>query len=91
MVPYLLEDENGVFTLSRQDRGIFRRDKYFKTYETGKLAGQAVEISKDEFSVLREEAEALWGTTDWKGDWVPGLLRRELPVITIDPRMPDWA
>jgi RHS repeat-associated protein len=81
MAPYLLEDANGVFTLQEQDRGIFRSNKYFKIYKTGSLAGQSVEISKDEFTSAREEAEALWGTTDWKGDWVPGLLRKELPEI----------
>ena len=83
MAPYLLEDTQGVFTLQEQDRGIFRSNKYFKNYETGPLAGQRVEITGDEFSALRREGEALWGTTDWKGDWVPGLLRRELPVIDV--------
>jgi RHS repeat-associated protein len=83
MAPYLLEDEHGVFMLQVQDRGIFRSDYYYKNYQTGPLKGKAVQIDRDEFNVLRKEAEALWGTTDWKGDWVPGILRRELPVIYV--------
>ena len=83
MAPYLLEDENGVFTLKVKDRGIFRSDYYYKSYQTGPRKGEKVKIDKEEFNVLRKEAEALWGTTDWKGDWVPGILRRELPVIHV--------
>lgn len=85
MAPYLLEDEKGVFTLQEQDRGIFRSNYYFKSYQTGDLAGQTVKIEKDEFKFWKKEAETLWGTTDWKGDWVPGLLRRELPVVNVSP------
>jgi hypothetical protein len=83
MAPYLLEDEHGVFMLQVQDRGIFRSDYYYKNYQTGPLKGKTVQIDRDEFNVLRKEAEALWGTTDWKEDWVPGILRRELPVIYV--------
>jgi hypothetical protein len=90
MAPYLLEDTQGVFSISEQHEGIFHFNKYFKEYKTGPLAGQSVEITSEEFSKLREEAEALWGTTDWKGDWVPGLLRRELPVVTVVEGGP-WA
>lgn len=60
------------------DPGIFSRNSYYKRYETGSLAGQLIEIPKDEFSGWREEAQLLWGKLDWKGDWVPGLLRPEL-------------
>ena len=81
MAPYVLEDESGIFTLKEFDRGIFRRNWYFKNYQTGASAGQRVQISKDEFMALKKEAELLWGTTDWMGDFVPGLLRQELPVI----------
>jgi len=83
MAPYLLEDDAGIFTLQREDPGIFRSMRYYKKYETGDLAGgNPVEISKDEFNELHEEAKLLWGTTDWAGDWVPGLLRRELEVVS---------
>ena len=37
-----------------------------------------VEIDKEEFRKLKKEAEAVEGTTDWKGDFVPGLQRRQL-------------
>jgi RHS repeat-associated protein len=81
MAPYQLGDDHGVFTLDELDRGIFRSNKYFKTYQTGALAGKSVEVSKGEFKSDLGAAQELWGTTDWKGDWVPGLLRPELPVI----------
>jgi hypothetical protein len=83
MAPYVLEDDQGVFTLRERDRGIFRSNHYFKIYQTGSLAGQSIRISEDEFLGLKKEGELLWGTTDWKGDWVPGLLRQELPVVDI--------
>jgi len=83
MAPYLLEDEHGVFTLAKES-SLFSFSKYYKEYKTGQLAGQEVEISKDEYSALKEEAEILWGTTDFWGDWVPGLLLKELPEV--DPR-----
>lgn len=89
MAPYFLEDEQGVFTLREKDRGIFRRNHYFKVYQTGPLAGQKVRISKDEFMEWKEEGELLWGRVDWKGDWVPGLLRRELPVVDYCTANPD--
>jgi hypothetical protein len=80
--PYVLEDEKGFFIL--QHHTALLSSKYFKKYTDGELAGQQVEITPSEFRALRDEAEALWGTTDWKGDFVPGLLLRELPVISID-------
>jgi hypothetical protein len=91
MAPYLLEDADGIFMLQETDRGIFRRNWYWKKYETGKLAGQRIQISKEEFGSWREEAELLWGTTDWKGDFVPGLLRQELPVVEAPAAGTDWA
>ncbi|ANZ40467.1 hypothetical protein BBK82_35090 [Lentzea guizhouensis] len=89
MAPYLLEDENGIFTLQETDRGLFRPNWYWKNYQTGALAGQRVKITKAEFGELREEAELLWGTTDWMGDFVPGLLRRELPVVEVPAGGPE--
>lgn len=83
MTPYLLEDADGIYMLQETDRGIFRPNWYWKKYETGPLKGQRVQISKDHFFELKEEAELLWGTTDWKGDFVPGLLRQELPVMDV--------
>ena len=79
--PYLLQDAQGIFTINEQDGGLFHSNKFFKNYQTGSLAGQRAEISEDQFDSFSAEAKALWGTTDWKGDWIPGLLRRELPVV----------
>jgi RHS repeat-associated protein len=79
--PYLLQDEGGIFTLQEQKGGLLHFNKYFKNYKTGQMAGQSVEISGGEFSKLEEEAHALWGYVDWLGDFIPGILRRELPVI----------
>jgi hypothetical protein len=56
--------------------------QYSKVYISGEATGQRLTISSEEFRSLREEAEALWGTTDWKGDFVPGLLNRALPIIS---------
>lgn len=79
--PYVLEDEQGFFIL--QYRKSLLSSEYFKTYIDGKLAGQQLPIASSEFDSLQREAEALWGTTDWKGHFVPGLLLKELPVILI--------
>jgi hypothetical protein len=83
MAPYVLEDEQGLFTLEARESLL--SSQYYKAYTSGGATGQTIEISPDEFRELKKEAEALWGTTDWVGDFVPGLLNRELPVI----REPD--
>lgn len=80
IAPYILEDERGLFTLE-QDESLLM-SKHYKTYIAGEITGQKLTISSEEFRALRAEAEALWGTTDWKGDFVPGLLNRVLPVIS---------
>jgi hypothetical protein len=77
--PYVLEDEQGLFTL--EVRESLLSPEYYKTYTSGRAVGQRIELSSEEFHELKKEAEALWGTTDWKGDFVPGLLNRVLPVI----------
>jgi hypothetical protein len=82
MAPYVLEDEGGSFTLSSAE-GLFS-GTYEKHYIEGSSAGTVVPIKKTEFYELKGEAEALWGRTDWKGDWVPGKLRKELPVVEPD-------
>ena len=38
------------------------------------------EISASEADWYFKENEALYGYFNWKNDWVPGLLRREIPV-----------
>ncbi len=83
MAPYVLEDEGGAFTLSSAE-GLFS-GTYEKHYIEGDAAGTVVPIKKKEFYELKGEAEALWGRADWKGDFVPGKLRKELPVMP-DPK-----
>ena len=53
---------------------------YYKTYVSGPLKGQRIEISQAEAAKYLKEAEALWGTTDWTGEFVPGLLVPQLPI-----------
>jgi hypothetical protein len=78
MAPYLLEDEGGIFTLRERT---FPWDPYEKEYVSGEAAGTTVEIDKQEYYDFSDEARALWGYLDWKNEWVPGKLRKELPVI----------
>jgi hypothetical protein len=84
MAPYVLDDEQGAFTMSEESDGLFSKTHYFKNYKTGDLAGKSVEVSGDEYKEMKDEAVLLWGTTDWKGDFVPGLLRRELSEIPVE-------
>ncbi|MBN1207995.1 MAG: hypothetical protein JXB05_24235 [Myxococcaceae bacterium] len=85
MAPYVLEDEQGLFTLEKRESLL--SSQYFKAYLADGARGQRVEVSPAEFRSLKEHAEALWGTTDWKGDFVPGLLNRELPVVREEDAM----
>ena len=77
--PYVLGDEQGFFTLEQSQSLL--SSQYHKAYLGGSADVQRIEISSSEFRSLKEEAEALWGTTDWNGDFVPGLLNKELPII----------
>lgn len=80
MAPYVLGDEQGFFTLEQSSSLI--ATSYHKTYLSGSAKDQRLELSASDFNALKEEAEALWGTTDWKGEFVPGLLNRTLPRVT---------
>ncbi len=84
--PYVLEDEKGAFTLNVQQAGLLGlfESKYSKSYIAGELKGQNTSITGKEFDSLRTEAEALYGTTDWMGNFVPGLLRPSLPSVCHD-------
>ena len=84
--PYLLEDDGGVFTIREQDRGIFRANYFWKKYVAGSSKGSEVSITKDEYYRLKGVAEILWGTVDFWGDFVPGLLQQELPIAP-DPNI----
>ena len=74
---YILRDENGRFTLGYGKKW-WIVTTYNKTYIDGRQAGKSMEIGKEEFDSLLYEQKVLWGTTDWKGDFVPGIMRREL-------------
>jgi RHS repeat-associated protein len=80
MAPYLLESEEGVFTMHRETRWFVSTD-YYKDYVSGPRANQSHHISRSEARTLRDEARALWGYIDWQGDWQPGILRRSLPLM----------
>ena len=79
--PYVLEDEKGVFTLQCEYGLTMIGIKYFKKYVCETTT--KVEIGWKEFDYWLEEAHALWGYLDIWGDFVPGLLRPELPVVEI--------
>ncbi len=77
--PYTLEDEAGDFLLEVEER-FLGKDTYYKRYLGDAGESEKVQIEGSEFYELHKEAEALWGTLDWKGDFVPGLLNPELPT-----------
>lgn len=84
ITPHILEDEMGAFTFGSAAAWWGART-FWKTYITGSLKGSEVELTEEEFSDLKSEAEALYGTTDWKGDFVPGLLRPAIPEQLTGP------
>jgi hypothetical protein len=77
--PYVLEDEGGSFIVEYGREGWFS-PVYQKRYVGGEKEGSVIRIDKDEFRYLKDEAEALYGKKDFWGNWVPGKLRKELPV-----------
>jgi hypothetical protein len=78
MAPYTFEDENGTYTFGPGLK-FFVWPTYFKTYISGDLEGDMVEISASECEFLTNEAEALWGTVDENKEFVPGILVPYLP------------
>jgi len=71
--PYYMQDEGGVFTIRKEVGGLtsFFKTTYYKTYQS---SCQIVEINKEEYNYWANEGEALWGTLDGKGNFVPGLF-----------------
>jgi hypothetical protein len=45
------------------------------------IGRQRTGSSVSQIQGLIEEAENSWGTTDWQGGFVPGLLNRKLSLI----------
>ena len=92
--PYVFIEENdpeSSFTVDGVSSWMGFVTTWRKHYITGKHAGSYVEITDDEYKALKDEAEALYGYVDFWGDFVPGLLRTELPIIDHDPNDPNWA
>jgi hypothetical protein len=84
MAPYVLADDRGAFTMYSHAGpldGMFST-RYFKRYIAGDYDVRDIEVSESEWQILREEAEALWGMASAHGDFVPGLLLPEPPVVT---------
>jgi len=77
---YVFEDENGQFTLEHGRNGWFG-DYYKKAYIGGEYQGSVVEATKEEWGFYKEEGKALYGYEDWLGDFQPGLLVPNLPVV----------
>jgi len=82
MADYILEDEQGLFSIAHDQKSWFSGQTYYKIYVGGKSKGLQIEVSGSEFEGLQAEAEALWGKTDAGGDFVPGLFNRELREIS---------
>ena len=76
--PLLLADDNGVFMLQSGWWGGYR-----KKYVDGRLSGASVEIDVAEFERLREIAYLIFGRRDFFGRWQPGMLQKELPLISL--------
>jgi hypothetical protein len=84
MAPYALLDEGGEFTVAEKENCLVCRNQFYKIYSSGPRHRQQVEITRDEAMKWKREGEALWGTLDWKRDFVPGVLNRELPASPAD-------
>jgi hypothetical protein len=92
--PYVFIEENdpeSSFTVDGETSWLGLVTTWSKHYITGKHTGAKVEITDDQYKALKDEAEALYGYVDFWADFVPGLLRTELPVIDHDPNDPHWA
>jgi hypothetical protein len=40
-------------------------------------------VDKNEYTFAKKEADALYGYIDFWGNFIPGLLRTELPVMEV--------
>jgi RHS repeat-associated protein len=80
---WVFRDAQGEFTVGWEGN-LFYTD-YYKVYISEESAGNKVEISWSEYRNLGAEGEALYGYLDWSGEFIPGLLNRELPVVPAPP------
>jgi hypothetical protein len=91
---FVEDDGESSFTLESEGSWWGFVMHYRKKYVTGPRAGTKVEITEEEFDALKKEAHALYGDVDFWGDFIPGLLLPELPVVPapspyLDPS--QWA
>lgn len=87
MAPSVFRDQHGHFTIS-MDRGplagIFGGNRYYRTYVDGDREGEQVDMTRAEYNQWSEENRALYGYVDMWGDFQPGLLRPEPPMVYLD-------
>jgi len=89
--PYVFIEEDGQSSFTLESEGSWWGFvmHYRKCYISGPRRGTKAEITKEEFNALRDEAHALYGEVDSWGDFIPGILMPELPVLKAhiyDPR-----
>ena len=78
---FIEEDSESCFTLESEGSWWGLVMHYRKSYISGPRQGTKVEIKEEEFNELKDEAHALYGDVDFWGDFIPGLLMPELPVV----------
>lgn len=78
---FLEQDGESGFTLESEGSWWGFVMHYRKSYISGPRQGTKVEITEEEFNALKDEAHALYGDVDFWGDFIPGILMPELPVV----------
>jgi YD repeat-containing protein len=86
MGPLTDEDAGGTFTISYgYDYNWFGwhvyNQKWIKQYNSGPMAGQTVNITENDYNKAAQEMKLLWGYIDFWGNFQPGALRKQLPVV----------
>ena len=74
----VLEDSDGEFYVTVEERGNFREDYYYKTWISGNLEGLTIKIGKKAYEKYKKEAEERYGYINWRNKFVPGTERKEL-------------
>jgi hypothetical protein len=88
---FLEKDGESSFTLESEGEWWGFVMHYRKSYISGPRQGTKVEIPKEEFNDLKDEAHALYGDVDFWGDFIPGMLVPELPVVPAPFDYSQWA
>ncbi|HEY1983983.1 MAG TPA: hypothetical protein VGG85_01155 [Terracidiphilus sp.] len=88
--PYVFLEEDGKSSFILEEQTVWWRlyPTYRKHYISGPQDGKYVDIEREKAKELKNEAEALYGYVDIWGDFVPGMLLPELPVVE-RPLLPD--